>query len=51
MNKLSSRTIKCVFIGYSNTQKGYKYCFPTNKKNIVSCDVTFDELNMFYELS
>ena len=48
-NKLSSRAIKCVFIGYSNTQKGYKCYFPTIKKIIVFRDVTFNELNMFYQ--
>ena len=48
MNKLSSRAIKCVFVGYSNTQKGYKCYFPTGKRIIVSKDVTFNERNMFY---
>ena len=40
-NKLSSRALKCVFVLYSNTHKGYKCYFPTK-------DVTFNERNMFY---
>ena len=47
-DRLSPKAIKCVFIGYSNVQKGYKCYFPSNKRIIVSCDVTFNELNMFY---
>ena len=47
-DKLSPKAIKCVFIGYSNVQKGYKCYFPSKKRIIVSCDVTFNELNMFY---
>ena len=47
-DKLSPKVIKCVFIGYSNVQKVYKYYFPSNKRIIVSCDVTFNELNIFY---
>ena len=41
--KLSSRALKCVFVGYSNSQKGYKCYFPTGKRIIVSKDVTFNE--------
>ena len=48
MNKLSTRALKCVFVGYSNTQKGYKCHFPTDKRILVSKDVTFHERNMFY---
>ena len=39
--KLDSRALKCVFIGYSTTKKGYKcYHLPT-RKVFVSMDVTF----------
>ena len=47
-DKLSPKAIKCVFIWYSNVQKGYKCYFPSNKRIIVSCYVIFNELNMFY---
>ena len=32
---------KCVFVGYSRTQKGYKCYNPTSRHVIVSVDVTF----------
>ena len=48
-NKLPSRTLKCVFVGYSNTQKGYKCYFPSDKRILVSKDVNFDERNIFYK--
>ena len=48
-NKLSPRAIKCVFVGYSNTQKGYKCYYPIGQKILVSLDVTFSERNQFYQ--
>ena len=41
-NKLSPHALKCVFVGYSKTQKGYK-CFHPPHKFYVSADVTFFE--------
>jgi len=43
LDKLSPRSIKCVFVGYSRTQKGYRYYSPSTKKYFVSVDVTFFE--------
>ena len=48
-NKLSPRAIKCVFVGYSNTQKGYKCYYPPGQRILVSLDVTFSERNLFYQ--
>ena len=48
-NKLSAKAIKCVFIGYSTTQKGYKLYHPITRRYIVQKDVVFDEDNFFYK--
>ena len=41
-DKWSTKGLKCVFVGYSTTQKGYKLY-------IVSKDVVFDENQFFYK--
>ena len=41
ITKLDSRSIKCVFIGYSDQKKGYRLL--SDGKFIVSRDVIFDE--------
>jgi len=46
--KLDSRAIKCIFVGYSPTQKGYKCYHPATKKVFVSIDVTFVEIECFF---
>ena len=43
LDKLSPRSIKCVFVGYSQTQKEYRCYSPHNKKYFVSVDVIFFE--------
>ena len=50
-DKLWAKTLKCVFIGYSNTHKGYKCYHPRTRKCFISKDVTFDERNFYYLLS
>jgi hypothetical protein len=42
-DKLNPRAIKCIFLGYSTTQKGYKCYDPLLKKLYVSRDVRFVE--------
>ncbi|KAM2954379.1 hypothetical protein FF1_032665 [Malus domestica] len=42
-DKLDARATKCVFMGYSTTQKGYKCFNPVTKKCTVSRDVKFKE--------
>ena len=46
--KLDPRAIKCIFVGYSPTQKGYKCYHPATKKVFVSIDVTFVETESFF---
>ena len=48
LNKWSSKSLKCVFLGYSPTQKGYKLYHPVTRKYIVSKDVVFDEKVFYY---
>jgi hypothetical protein len=41
VGKLDPRTVKCVFVGYSATQKGYVCWSPVEKRLFVSMDVHF----------
>ena len=49
-NKLDPRTLKCLFIGYCSTQKGYKCYDPISQKLYVSLDVTFFKHTPYYLL-
>ncbi|RDX71446.1 hypothetical protein CR513_49207, partial [Mucuna pruriens] len=46
--KLDPKTLKCVFVGYSFTQKGCK-CYHPPKKFLVSRDVTFHEDQTYFK--
>lgn len=46
--KLDPRALRCVFVGYSSTQKGYKCFHPTSKKFFVSRDVIFHEEEPYF---
>jgi len=46
--KLDPKAEKCVFIGYSLEQKGYKCYNPVTRKMKVSRDVVFDEMSSWY---
>ncbi|BBG99846.1 hypothetical protein Prudu_009672 [Prunus dulcis] len=47
-SKLDSYAFRCVFIGYSTTQKGYKCYHPPSQKVYVTLDVTFHEEEQYY---
>ena len=48
LNKLSPQSHKCVFLGYTRSQKGYKCYSPTLRRYFISADVTFFESVPFF---
>ena len=48
VGKLDPQAVKCIFVGYSSTQKGYKCWDLVGKKLFVSMDVTFHEEEPYY---
>ncbi len=47
-SKLDPKTEKCIFIGYSLEQKGYRCFNPSTRKLQMSRDVMFDEMVSWY---
>ena len=50
-DKLDPRSIKCVFLGYNHTQKGYQCYTPTLRHRFISADVTFDKSQSYFSPS
>jgi len=48
LDKLSARSLKCVFLGYHRSQKGYRCYSPTLRRYLMSVDVTFFESVPFF---
>ena len=46
--KLDAKAEKCILVGYSDEQKGYKCYNPRTKQARVSRDVVFDESASWY---
>ena len=49
--KLEPRSMKCIFLGYKSSVKGYKLWCPETKKLVISKDVIFDETSMIQVLA
>ena len=49
LDKLSPRSHKCVFLGFTRSQKGYKCFSPFLNRYFVSADVTFDEFSRYFK--
>ena len=47
VSKLNPKSLKCIFLGYSLVQKGYKCYRPSLRRYLVSIDVTFLENTLF----
>ena len=47
MSKLDPKSLKCIFLGYSRVQKGYRCYCPSLRKYMVSTNVTFIENTSF----
>ena len=50
-DKLSARSLKCIFLGYSQVQRDYKCYSPDTQRYYFSADVTFFESSPFYSSS
>ena len=50
-DKLDPRSIKCIFLRYSRTQKGYRCYSYTLRHHFISVDVTFDESQSYFSPS
>ncbi|RVX01611.1 Retrovirus-related Pol polyprotein from transposon TNT 1-94 [Vitis vinifera] len=50
-DKLSAKATKCIFLGYSRLQKGYRYYSPDTHRYFLSTDVTFFEDSPFFSSS
>ena len=47
VSKLDPKSLKCIFLGYFQVQKGYRCYYPTLRRYFVSIDDTFFETTPF----
>ena len=48
LDKLSPRSIKCIFVVFSRIQKGYRRYNTSTRKYLISADVTFFESTLYF---
>ncbi|KAL6323247.1 hypothetical protein AAG906_029254 [Vitis piasezkii] len=51
LDKLSAKAMKCIFLGYSRLQKGYRCYSPDTHRYFLSANVTFFEDSPFFSSS
>ncbi|CAI7919767.1 unnamed protein product [Closterium sp. NIES-53] len=49
-DKLSSRAVPCVFLGFPPDAPGWQFYHPTSRRVLSSQDITFDESVLYYRL-
>lgn len=49
--KLDPCAVRCVFLGYAATKKGYRCYHPSSKRTYITMDVTFVESDMYYSVT
>ena len=49
--KLEPRSMKCIFLGYKSSVKGYKLCCPKTKKLVINRDAIFNETSIIQVLA
>ena len=49
VENLNPCVLKCIFVGYSSTQKGYKCYHPPTKNVLILADVTFVEDTSYFD--
>jgi len=47
-SKLDAKARKCIFVGYDERKKGWKCMDPKTHLFVVSRDVIFDEVSLYY---
>ncbi|KAK4253219.1 hypothetical protein QN277_010549 [Acacia crassicarpa] len=50
-SKLDPKSLKCVFLGYSRVQKGYRCHSPNLRRYLISIDMTFHKSSSFFQSS
>ena len=48
--KLEPRDVKCIFLGYKSSVKGFKLWNPKTQKVVISRNVIFNETSMLHDV-